>query len=283
MSVVLAMLAALSFGSADFLGGIAGRRLGVVLVIGIGFAIGVLCAGVAVLLFPGDGPTGNVLFWGAIAGLGDLFGAGFLYYGLMVGTMSLVATLSGLLTAVIPVCFGLLRGNSLSTAAALGVLIAIPSIALVSWQSEPGGGAAGKGHGAIWGLLGGIGFGVFFIAINEAGTASGAWPIAAADAAAFLVVAPVTLWSLLADGLPRSRSAVGTAAVSGLLGGLAILGVLAATNGGELAIVAVLTSLYPGVTAILARLLLDERWARHQKVGLGAAVVAVVLVSLGAS
>jgi drug/metabolite transporter (DMT)-like permease len=234
-----------------------------------------------VLLFPGDGPTGKALVWGAVAGLGSGSGALALYYGMTVGRMSVVATLSGLLAAVIPVLVGLIGGDSLSVASAAGIAIAIPAIGLVSWH--PGTDEAASETGAIWGVLAGVGFALLFIALDRAGTDSGAWPIVANQVSSIGVTGPLAALALIGGRVVVSRKGVLLTIAAGTLIGLANVAFLAATHTGELAIVVVLTALYPGVTAILARLLLDEHWTRSQKVGLITAFAAVVLVSAGST
>jgi drug/metabolite transporter (DMT)-like permease len=281
MSIVLGLLAAAAFGAGDFFAGLASRRLRPALVTTASQFLGLAPAIAGVLLFPGDGPTGKALVWGAVAGLGSGSGALALYYGMTVGRMSVVATLSGLLAAVIPVLVGLIGGDSLSVASAAGIAIAIPAIGLVSWH--PGTDEAASETGAIWGVLAGVGFALLFIALDRAGTDSGAWPIVANQVSSIGVTGPLAALALIGGRVVVSRKGVLLTIAAGTLIGLANVAFLAATHTGELAIVVVLTALYPGVTAILARLLLDEHWTRSQKVGLITAFAAVVLVSAGST
>ncbi len=247
---------------------------------GIAAALGVLTATGAVLLYSGDGIRGEALIWGSASGVGNVLGTLALYHGLSVGRMSVVATLSGLLAATVPALVGVLQGDGLSTPVAIGILIAIPAIALVSWQPDDG---EPRGvSGARWGILAGLGFALLFIGLDHAGTASGAWPLLSAEVTSVVLIAPWAAASLLSAGRPAARPAA-LAVLAGVLAGLANLAFLAATGHGELAVVAVLTSLYPGFTVILARLFLAERWSRLQVLGLFAALVAVVLVSAGSA
>lgn len=236
---------------------------------------------VSVLIFPGDGPTTKALAWGAVGGIGSGSGALALYYGMTVGRMSVVATLSGLLAAVIPVLVGLIGGDSLSVAGAVGIAIAIPAIGLVSWHPTTDEEAGGTG--AIWGILAGLGFALLFIALDRAGTDSGAWPVVTNQLASIAVTGPLAAMALIAGRVVVTRQGVLLTISAGVVLGLANLMFLAATHTGELAIVVVLTSLYPGVTAILARVVLNERWTRSQKVGLLTAFAAVILVSAGSA
>lgn len=281
MSIVLGLIAAITFGAGDFLAGLASHRLRPAIASTGTQALGLATAILAVPFFSGEGPTTHVLLWGAIGGIGGGFGSLALYKGMTVGRMSIVATLSGLMTAVIPVLVGLIGGDTISTASGLGIAIAIPAIGLVSWHpsSSEGSGATG----AIWGILAGIGLALGLIALDRAGTDSGAWPIVFLQAAALVVVAPLGVLALVSGDVVVTRNGVLLTMSAGVLISLASIAFLAATHTGELAIVVVLTSLYPGVTAILARLLLAEYWTRSQKLGLITAFAAVVLVSAGST
>jgi drug/metabolite transporter (DMT)-like permease len=288
MAILLALLAAGAWGIADFSAGLASRALSPQIITASTQLISVLMAIVAVLLFPSAGPKVSALAWGALSGVGSAVGTLALYHGLAVGRMTVVATLSGVLAAVLPVVVGLALGNSLSLAAAAGIAIAIPAILLVSWRSGaeptagPGEAAGGRRRpaGTLSGVMAGLGFGLLFVALDRAGTRSGAWPVVLGQAVSCALIAPL----VFRQARSKLRAAAGTITLAlgaGVLTGAANLLFLAATGHGELAIVAVLASLYPAVTVLLARLFLAERWSRAQVVGLLAAALAVVLVSAG--
>ena len=233
----------------------------------------------AVILFHGSGPSAAALEWGALAGLGGGAGVVFLYEGFAVGRISSVATTSAVLTAVLPVLVGLALGDHLGVGAAIGIVIAIPAIALVSWQPAASEGETEtRGSGTLYGVLSGAGFALLFIALDRAGTRAGAWPLLSCEVSALIPIAPFAYLALRSAGLPSSRvTALSVAA--GLLGGGGSILFLAATKSGELAVVAVLAALYPVLTVLLARVVLSERWTRTQAVGLVTAMVAVVLVT----
>lgn len=279
MAIALALLSALSYGTSDFTAGLAGRRLSPSVVTGVAQTFGLGAALVAIALFSGDGPRAPALAWGALSGVGSAIGTLSLYRGLAMARMTVVATLSGVLTAVIPVIVGVALGNGLSTEAAAGIVIAVPAILLVSWH--PGKTSTGSGAGVVvYGVLAGAGFGLLFVALDRAGTGSGAWPLVPGQ-----FVSVVLLTPLAVRGLHQPTRSPGTAAaltvITGILSGLANLLFLAATGRGELAIVAVLSALYPAFTVLLARAFLGEQWSRSQAIGLLAAAAAVVLVSTG--
>lgn len=280
MSIVLGLLAAVAFGTGDLFAGVASHRLRPAIVTSGTGIVGVGTALVAVLLFPGDGASTKALLWGALAGVGTGAGGLCLYHGMTVGRISVVATLSGLFAAVIPVFVGLIGGDSLSLASAVGVVIAVPAIALVSWHPSR---AEAGASGAIWGVLAGIGFALLFVALDRAGTESGAWPLLTTELAGVLVIAPLAILTLRAGGVEVSRTGALQAVIAGVLFGLANLAFLVATHTGQLAIVVVLTSLYPAVTVILARVFLADQWIRTQKIGLIAGFAAVLLVTAGSA
>ncbi len=279
IAIVLGLLAAGAYGTSDFAAGLASRQFASGPVTGAVQTLTLLTAAAAVVLFPGAGPSTSVLAWGAVSGLGTALGTLSLYHGLSVARMSVVATLSAVLTAVIPVIVGVALGNHLTLEAEAGIAIAIPAIGLISWQPEAEARSAARA-GVLYGVLAGLGFALLFIALDRAGTHAGAWPLIPGQLLALLLIAPFAYRGLSARANPP-RSAVALTLGAGVLSGIANLLFLAATGRGELAIVAVLTSLYPAATVVLARAFLAERWTRVQATGLLASVAAIILVSAG--
>jgi drug/metabolite transporter (DMT)-like permease len=280
VGVLLGLCAALAYGASDFAAGVGSRRLAAgpvtVLVQAFALAVGV----VGVLFVGGGGPDPASLGWGALAGVGSGVGTLVLYRGMTLGAMSPVATSSAVLAAVVPAVVGVLTGDALSTAATAGIVLAVPAIGLVSWQAEeaPGTPQAAARSGLAHGVVAGMGFALLFVALDRAGSGAGAWPFLSSSVVALLVVLPFARGS----GSPRTwRSVLVPAGLGGILGAAANLLFLGGVGVGQLAVVAVLTSLYPGVTVLLARVLLAERWTRMQAVGLLAAAGAVVLISAG--
>lgn len=279
MAIILALLSALSYGGSDFLAGLASRRgnEGVVLMLVQPF--GLVAALLALVWFRGDPPGIASLAWGAASGIGSGIGTAMLYRGLAIGRMSVVAPLSGVVAAIVPVIAGIFLGQKLSVAALAGIAAAIPAIGLVSWQRDEANGA----QGVSYGLIAGFGFALLFIALDRAGTSAGAWPLVPGQAVANLVIIPFA-WRGIRDQ-PGWRSSVRSSAPScvaaGLLAGAAALLFLAASGRGYLAIVSVISSLYPAATILLARMILGERLNRIQAAGLLAAAAAVILISIG--
>jgi drug/metabolite transporter (DMT)-like permease len=279
MAVVFGLMSALAYGTSDFAAGLASRSFAARPVTGVMQVFGLLTSAAAVLLFPGVGPRAHALLWGAFSGLGSALGTLSLYHGLSLARMSVVATLSAVLTAVIPVIVGIALGNHLTASQGAGVALAFPAIAMVSRQAEIRDRAAARA-GVFYGCLAGVGFGLLFIALDRAGTRSGAWPLLPGQAVSLGVIIPLAYRGLRAARHPP-RSTLALIVGAGVVSGTANLLFLAATGHGQLAIVAVLTALYPAVTVIMARVFLSERWTRLQSGGLLTAAVAIVLVTAG--
>ncbi len=279
MAVVLALASALCYGVSDYLAGVTSRSWDSRVVTAAAQLIGLATAVAAVLLFPGDGPASAPILWGALSGVGSAIGVLALYHGLAVGRMNVVAPLCGVLTCVIPAVIGIGLGDRLTAVELAGIVLAIPAVALVSRQQPSAPGSQRTG-GAAFGLLAGVGFGLLFVALSQAGTQHGAWPLLPGQAVSLLLVLPFTRRGLRAAAVPGARTLVATA-VAGILSGGANLLYLVATRYGQLAIVGVLSSLYPAGTVLIARFRLSEHWSRIQVTGMMAAVLAVIFVIIG--
>lgn len=277
MPILLALVAGVSFGASDFLGGIGGRRVSVGAVVFAQQPFALLGTIVAVAFYRPSSPTEHALAWGAVSGLGNGIGTIALYRGLALGQMRVVAPVSAVLTAGIPVVAGIALGDRPSALEVSGMALAVPAIMFLSSSRSDG-----ERYSGIWeGLAAGACFGLFLIALDRAGTASGAWPLLPGQAVTVALVLPLGLWMSRNEG--SRRPAVRYGAAAGILGALATLAFLTSTGAGELAVVAVLTSLYPAVTVLLAWIVLDERWNRIQGLGLAAAAFSIALISAGSA
>ena len=276
IAVVLALLGAISYGVSDFIGGLASRRTSVWPVAILSCTGSLLGAVALAVLVPGD-PTRAQLWWGAVAGIGAGGGTAFLYRGLSAGRMGVVAPVSGVGATLIPVLIGVWSGERPTAVVWLGMVAALPGIWLVS-REESGGPAVGP-SGLLDGLLAGLGFGVLFAALGQVPDGAGYWPLAAAEAASVATVVVACL-ALRGTPLPHAREQW-WGLVSGLLAAAAGVCFLVATHHGLLSVSAVLVSLYPAFTVLLAALVLRERIHRVQGAGLALCGLAVVLVAGG--
>lgn len=273
-ALLLALGAAAAYGVSDFVGGLSSRRTSAWPVAAVNSAVGGACALAGALLLPADaGPTD--LAWGALAGVGSGLGGAFLYRGLARGRMGVVGPVSAVGAALLPTLVGLLLGERLGPLTWAGVLVALPGIWLVA--REPG---ARADAGLVDGLLAGAGFGVLFAATGQVPESAGLWPLAVTQLVGLASVVALAV-ALREPWLSGDRVVVLGGSAAGLLTFLALVGLLLATQQGLLTVSAVLTSLYPAVTVLLARVLLAERLHRSQVGGLLLCGVTVVCVALG--
>jgi drug/metabolite transporter (DMT)-like permease len=278
MAVILGLLAALAFGSSDFVAGAGGRRADAIAITGIAQPFGLLAALVGVVVLHKGPPTPAVLEWGAISGVGSGLGTVALYWGLSTGAMNVVSPLAAVISAVLPALVGVALGERLSLLAVVGIVLAVPALVMVSLtggrENDPDGSAAP----ILAGLVAGGGFALLFIALDRAGTAASAWPLVPGQAVAISIV------SLFVVARRPHRStwpaSLRWGIAVGPLSGVANLLYLAATGQGQLAIVAVLTALYPAITVALAAALLHEHMSRLQATGLLIAAVSVTMISI---
>ncbi|HUF31765.1 MAG TPA: EamA family transporter [Acidimicrobiales bacterium] len=288
LAIAWALLTALAFGAADFLGGLASRRVPVLPVVLVSQIVAVVLLAVSVVLVPGTW-TAAALGWGTAAGAAA--GLAFLAYyrGLAVGRMGLVSTMAAVWSAVVPVVVGLtLGGERPAGVAVAGIGVAIVAITLLSsGEAAPGPAPPGIGAGGtvpalgqpglVEGVLAGIGFGGFFVFIERTGTASATWPLLAAATATTVVVGVVALVRGADLRLVRGHlRPVVAAGVLQVVGGLAVV---LAMREGLLSLVAVLAALSPLPTMLLARVVLAELLTGRQLGGICLGLLGVVLIA----
>jgi drug/metabolite transporter (DMT)-like permease len=276
MAVLLSLLAALSYGLADFCGGFASKRASAWSVALLASLTGTVLV-LAMSAFFGGDPTTSDLWWGAAGGVGNGFGTAFLYRGLSSGRMGVVAPVSGVGAAVIPVITGVALGERPAALVWVGILLALPAIWLVA--RDPAGLASAAPGGVLDGALAGLGFGFLFVALGQVSPDAGLLPLAVNQVVAALVI--VLVATALRQTWRPSRTAAPGAAAAGVLGALATVCFLLATREGYLSIASVVTSLYPAFTVLLAATLLREHVHRAQAAGLLLCAVAVTLVAAG--
>lgn len=277
MAVLLSLLAAASYGLSDFVGGVASKRVTpwtIALVGQLAGAVPFLVVGLA------DGGTFGraVLGWTLLAGLGNGLGTAFLYRGLSAGRMGVVAPVSGVGAAVLPIVVGLALGERPSPLVWLGIAVAVPAIWMVAREPRAAD-AVAPGSGLVDGILAGVGFGTLFAALAQIPEDAGLLPLALNQLVASVVVVAVAT-ALGVAWVPRQGAAL-LGIVSGCLGATATALFLAASRDGHLTVAAVITSLYPAFTVVLAATVLREHVHKAQAVGLGLCAVTVTLVALG--
>jgi drug/metabolite transporter (DMT)-like permease len=278
MAIMLGLGAALTYGAADFMGGLATKRSNEFAVVVCSQVFGSALLLAALPFFLEVPFTLEAFAWGMGSGLGGGLGVLLLYRGLALGRMSVVAPTTGVIAAVVPVLAGLLLGERPSALSLTGVVVALIAVTLVS--ASPHHGGERRGYSGIREAVGaGVGFGAFFILLSLAGDDSGLWPLIGTRSASLGIVTLIAL--TMGRSLRPTRGSFRLIAGAGILDVAANLLFLAATRVGLLSLVAVLTSMYPGATVVLARFVLHERLHRLQLVGLVCSALGVALIAGG--
>jgi drug/metabolite transporter (DMT)-like permease len=275
MTVLLSLAAAMSWGSGDFFGGVAARFGRVTAVAAASQAVGV---GTVLIVAPflGGSPTGADLAWGAVAGLSGGVGLLFLYRGMAVAYIGLVAPVAAIGTAAFPLIFGVATGERPTAFELAGLAVGLLAIWLVSYERGARTGAAVTG--LLYGLGAGAGFGGLLVGLSRITEDGGIWPLAPTRLTGALIIVAIALAGReRLVPLPSSWRAIVPAATLGTFGNVFFL--YAAQD--SLAVAAVVGSLFPGATVLLARLFLKEKLTPHRLAGVAAAIGAVGLISVG--
>jgi drug/metabolite transporter (DMT)-like permease len=280
VAVVLALSSAVVYGASDFLGGLASRRASVFGVVALSQLTG-LIAVFALLPWLGGPVTLADLGWAGAAGLLGSTGLLVFFRALSRGVMSVIAPVTALTAAAVPVLAGLLGGNRIGPVAGAGILLALVAVVLVSAEGGLAQLRTARPASLTAPLVAGAAFGCFFVLLDRTSADAGLTPLVAARLASFALVVVVALVGR--RSLRVGRTALPYVLASGVGDMTAnALFLLATQQDGQLAITGVLASLYPVSTVVLAQSLLRERLVRAQVAGLGAAVAAVVLITLPA-
>jgi drug/metabolite transporter (DMT)-like permease len=278
-AVLLALASAAAYGLSDFLGGLFAKRHSAWTIALWGQLGALLTAGV-VALAVGGAPLPVDLLWAVVAGVGSALGGAFLYRGLAGGRMSVVAPISAVVSAAVPVAAGVAAGERPAPLAWAGIAVGLVAIWLVARSPDPAEARPRGRTGASIrdGVLAGAGFGLAFAAIGQVREEAGLWPNAVSMLVAVVVLLGTALIVRAPLTLPPRRA--GLALLPGVLGALALTLFLLASQQGLLTVVAVISSLYPATTVILAAAVLRERIHPGQAIGLAACATAVALVAL---
>jgi drug/metabolite transporter (DMT)-like permease len=279
MAIVLALAAAASWGLADFLAGLASRRVSVPIVLLLVEGGGLVVVVVVTLVSGADFFSHAQDFWSAVAGgVSGVVGLGFFYRALAIGTMSVVAPISSAGVAL-PVVVGVATGNRPSALVWFGLAAIIAGVVLVSREEHETEQQAEAGRAAlVLALISAVGFGGFFALTDAPSDASVPWTLVCARAASVVPVAIVI--GALRPAWPAGRFALAIACV-GTIDLAATAFVALANTKGDLSVVSVLGSMYPVVTVLLASIVLHERVRSPQVVGIVSALGGVALVAAG--
>lgn len=305
MAIVLGLAAAVVYGAADFAGGLATRRTPALTVVVLSQLMGLVILVVALPVVATGPPLPGDLARGGLAGVGGGIGVALLYRGLAVGRMSVVAPITAVGAAALPVAWGLVSGERPGVGALVGVVVALVAVVLVSAAAPaeardvvaagPGVGVAVRpgttargdvlvraraalGPGILEAVVAGLAFGVFFILLGGTSPDAGLWPLLGARTSILVAGAAAAVSRTSLRPAPGQLPRIALAGVLDM--GANVLYVLAARQG-LLSLVAVLVSLYPASTVLLARVVLGERLAGLQRAGLALAAAGIALIAAG--
>jgi uncharacterized membrane protein len=301
--MAFALAAAALFGSADFLGGAASRQAKAASVLVISAPAGVVVLLAAAMLTGAPFQLAG-LGWALAAGAAGGAGLIIFYAALAAGPMSVVAPVSALVSTVLPVGAALAMGERAGAAVYTGAALCLVAIMLVSMEGAPPAGRVGpvgrrvlarlatpaEGPGTArrraatrglgYGAASGFAFGIFFLFIRNAGTSGVLWPVCVARVAGSVIILAAAAWlGTRPAGPGAGRWVLPAAVAAGVLDASANACYVLAARAGLFGMAIVITSLYPGITVLLARVVLGERMRAVQRVGLVLAAAGVALVT----
>lgn len=277
-AVIFGLLSALVWGAGDFCGGLATRRarpFSVVLVAEVSGAILLLLAALAWRQPLPDLPS---IGWSCAAGVAGAIGLVALYSALAGGHMAIVAPTSAVIAALVPIIASTLLEGAPSPTQILGFVVALVAVWLLSSAGERTGERTRSIRELRLALLAGLGFGFYFVLIDRADPLSGFWNLTFARSFASVVLAALML--AIRHPLLPPRDVLPLNGLNGTLDAGGNMFFVLAAQSGRLDVASVLASLYPGTTVLLAWLVLGERLSRPQAFGVGAALLAIILIVL---
>lgn len=271
-AILFGLLSALSWGAGDFCGGLAARRSSLFSVIIFSQMAGILVLTLGAVAMREPLPAWNVLVLGGLAGiLGDI-GLLALYLALSRGKMGVAAPVSGVVSAMMPVMAGAAFEGMPSAVQAVGFALALAGIWLVARTED----SSMRVNDLGLPIVAGLGFGLFYLVINQVSSEAVFWPLIAARGLSIVLLTVAGL--LLRQKLVPDRQQLPLIALSGVLDAGGNVFFALASAAGRLDIAGVLASLYPATTIILAGLILKERLSRPQTWGVAATLVAIALI-----
>ena len=281
--VIVGLASALVYGAADFFGGQASRRVSPVRVVSLSAIVGLVLL-VVFNLFLGGRMSAEALLWGGLSGIAGSMAILTLYAALAIGPMSILSPLTAVISAIVPLSWGLILGERLSLLGYIALGLALVAVVLVGFVPEKGA-VRPRLRGVVYATVSGVLIGVFLILVDRAPDDSGLLPLVF-NRVTYLVV----LWSIIlvlfvvgrvrrTPPGPSVRPAIWLIVGAGVADSVANTLLLIGFRIGELSVVSVLTALYPAGTIALAAIVLKERIAPVQWAGLALALVAAAMLA----
>lgn len=299
LTVAVGLLSAVIYGAADFIGGLGSRRISAVRITAVSGSVGFVVLLVA-YQFVGGVISREAILLGALSGLAGAIAISLLYACLAIGPMSILSPLTALVSAIVPLTVGLVRGERLGAAGYIAIALALVAVVLVGFVREKAA-VRPSVRGVVMAIGSGTMIGLFLVIIDQTPDDSGLVPLLANrithSALLFGAVGAIALWSRrrrprAAPGIPATpgpsplvarrgwRAGLPFAITCGLVDSVANAGVLLGLRLGELSVMSVLVALYPAGTILLASVVLRERIAPVQYAGLALAIAAGALFAL---
>ena len=275
MVTFLALAAAVLAGTGDFFGGRATKKTNIVSVLAISHFLGLVIILVLAPLMAEEFKTSD-FFLGVLASSFGLMGLTLLYRGLAKSPMAIVAPITAVACATLPVGWGLFSGEKLATQQVVGVFVGLLAIFLVSWT--PGKRTSIKGLLILEALIAGFSFGAFFIVIDGTSETTAPWPVVGSRV--FSVLAIFFFVIIRKKSIKPEGNSAPYIIGAGFFDTLANIALLAALNKGLLSLVSILASFYPAVTVLLARLFLKEIMSTSQLIGLALGLTSIGLLAV---
>lgn len=280
----MGLASALIYGVADFFGGLAAKRTAAAVVSAFAALVGLAVLVPAALLFPARASF-EAFLWGGLSGVTGSAAIFLLYAALAIGPMSILSPLTAVLSALVPMTWGLLGGERQPWWGYVGLGGVLVAIVLVGFVPEKGA-VRPRARGLVYATLSGVLIGCFFILVDQAPVDSGLYPIVANRLVAGTILAGVLVVLLVASrrrgvaAFPGLRGAWGLIVACGVADAAANVLILTGLRLGDLTVMSVLTALYPGGTIALAAIVLRERIAPVQWAGLALALAAAAVLAI---
>ncbi len=280
LSILFGLCAALGWGAGDFTGGLASRKTGAYRTVFYGEVIGIFILFFVIMAFGEPIPNRRAWLFAMLAGALGTMGLILLYHSMTLGLMSIAAPVSALLAAALPVVVGIFREGLPEWMTFIGFGFALFAVWMIS-----------QGEGGITDivshltdlklpLLAGIGFGSYFVFMHEAtNTGATIWPMVASRSGGLILITTYMLFTR-SPWKVEDSSAWSIITLNGILDISGNVFFILASQSGRLDVAAVLSSLFPGATVVLAWIFLKERLSRNQWIGILSALAAIVLMTI---
>jgi drug/metabolite transporter (DMT)-like permease len=284
LTAILGLFTALSYGAADFFAALAARRMRVVIVTCAASLSGLI---LLLLLLPivGASFSQEAIFWGFLGGLSSIVALLALYASLALGPISIVSPLGALLSAIVPAAVGVvLLGERFTGVGWVAIAMALIAVVLVGFV--PGDNVQlPKPRAIVLAMIAGTGIGLAVVSLARSPQDSGIGPIIVMRTTAFVLLGVIVLFSVLRKSATAEIKHQGPkiwvlVASAGVLDATANIFFTLASRSGSLTVTGVLTALYPLGTILLARLVLKEKVALVQKIGIALTLVASLMLAL---